>query len=333
MSLPNAGVEPERASTFLTPASFIEAARKAHPAFRYAIVAAGILAIVVVFAKYGTSYATLIFGAIALIGLMAVFVVFAQVARLGQAQLTAPAKVLVWSFLVLAIFIAVMLVFSAFFDQPLPFKSWIIRQLALDMGGGLPPPPGVSSPDSRYGDGVYKERQRGGAYHTDLVAPVAPDVDADRLLRELVEAYKAVAWQSAAMDNWSSRSAQDVKIDGSDLMLVVPGKTVRMSIDPVRLPPLNYYHSVSSQLSGLGGNRAALLDGFSDAFEGFRVDAKLLIEHPGQFGGNFIETRAAAKKAVLAGRSALCALGQNPPKLYDGSVPEPFPLDCSSSVQ
>jgi hypothetical protein len=63
---------------FLSPASFISVAKAAHPAFRYAIVVAGILAIVVTFVNFGVGYATLVFGAIALIGLMVLFLVFAQ---------------------------------------------------------------------------------------------------------------------------------------------------------------------------------------------------------------------------------------------------------------
>src|SRR6059036_950015 len=94
---------------FLTPASFIAAARDAHPAFRHAIVVAGILAIVVTFVRFGVGAATLVFGAIAIVGLMVLFLVFAQACRLakgGNKSLDLPAKVLVWAFLILIILTA-----------------------------------------------------------------------------------------------------------------------------------------------------------------------------------------------------------------------------------
>jgi len=55
----------QKAGDFLTPASFIRAAKAAHPAFRYALAVAGILAIVTTFTKFGVGLATLVFGAIA----------------------------------------------------------------------------------------------------------------------------------------------------------------------------------------------------------------------------------------------------------------------------
>jgi hypothetical protein len=77
MAQPEQQVTP-KAGSFLTPASFIRAAQAADPSFKYAILAAGLLAIVVTFAKFGVGYAALVFGSISLIGLMVLFLVFAQ---------------------------------------------------------------------------------------------------------------------------------------------------------------------------------------------------------------------------------------------------------------
>lgn len=120
----------QKAENFLTPASFIRAAKAAHPAFRYAIAAAGVLAIVVTFVKFGVGYATLVFGAIALIGLMVLFLVFAQASKLTKSTLAPAAQALVWAILVIAIAIVVFLTVSVFFNMPLPFRDWIIRDLA-----------------------------------------------------------------------------------------------------------------------------------------------------------------------------------------------------------
>lgn len=120
-----------KALEFLTPASFIRAARAAHPAFRFALLVAGLFAIIFAFIKFGVDPATLVFGAIAIIVLMVVFAVFAQAIRLRHARLTLPAMVLVWSFLVLTIASALGLTSSAFLNWPLPFREWIVRELDL----------------------------------------------------------------------------------------------------------------------------------------------------------------------------------------------------------
>ena len=57
----------KNALDFLSPASFIAAAKAADRSFRYAILVAGILGIIVTFAKFGVSLLTLAFGAIVLL--------------------------------------------------------------------------------------------------------------------------------------------------------------------------------------------------------------------------------------------------------------------------
>jgi hypothetical protein len=118
-----------KAADFLTPASFITAARHAHPAFRYALVIAGILAIVVIFVRYGVDYATLVFGAFTIVVLMVLFLVFAQAANLAKSRMALPATVLVWSFLAVSIGVTVMLVSSVFANVPLPLRDAIVRRL------------------------------------------------------------------------------------------------------------------------------------------------------------------------------------------------------------
>ena len=109
----------------LSPLNFIKAAQAAHPAFKYAMVVAGLAAIVAVVIRFGVSPATLVFGIIILVVLMILFLVFAQAATVTTANLTLPSLVLIWSFLLLAIATAVLLFTSAFFDMPLPLKRAI----------------------------------------------------------------------------------------------------------------------------------------------------------------------------------------------------------------
>lgn len=121
-----------RAERFLSPASFVRAAQGAHPAFKFAMVVAGLAALVVIFSKFGVGYPALIFGVIIILALMVLFVVFAQAAKLAKIKLELPAQILVWAILALAILVNVFLLTSTFFDNPLPFRSWIIRELGVD---------------------------------------------------------------------------------------------------------------------------------------------------------------------------------------------------------
>jgi hypothetical protein len=116
---------------FLSPASLISAAKKAHPAFKFAVAVAGIVGLVVVVTRYGASPATLVFGAIIFVVVMVLFLVFSQAAVVAKSGMAAPAMVLVWSFLVLSILTASLLFTSAFFDLPLPLRSYLIETLRL----------------------------------------------------------------------------------------------------------------------------------------------------------------------------------------------------------
>ncbi len=151
----SSGTSPLEALGYLfSPARLIEAARKAHPAFRYAIVAAALCGLVVVVTEYGVSPATLVFGAIILVVLMVLFLVFSQATVVAHTVLSVPAMVLVWSFLVLSILTAVFLFTSAFFDAPLPIRSSLIHQLGTTNSNGsepalqqhTPPPSPTSRP-------------------------------------------------------------------------------------------------------------------------------------------------------------------------------------------
>ncbi len=110
---------------YISPSSLIRSAKAAHPAFKYAIVVAGLFAIVTVVLHFGTSPATLVFGSVIIVVLMVLFLVFAQAVVVAKANLTLPAIVLVWSFLVITIATAIFLFTSAFFNFPLPLKAAI----------------------------------------------------------------------------------------------------------------------------------------------------------------------------------------------------------------
>jgi TonB family protein len=125
----------------LSPESAIKLANKAHPAFKYAIVVAGLIGIVVVVTRWGVSAQTAVFGTVILVVLMVVFLVFAQAASLNKAAMSLPAQLLVWSFLLVIIASVILLFTSAFFDAPLPLKTLILKGVSGPGGGGDNPIP------------------------------------------------------------------------------------------------------------------------------------------------------------------------------------------------
>ena len=296
---------------FLSPASFIRAARAADPAFRFAILVAGILAIIVTFVKFGVGYPTLVFGSIALIGLMVLFVVFAQASKLSKSRLDKPAQLLVWSILVIAIAIVLFLTGSVFFNHPLPFRVWIIQQLA-------------KKPDPV------------------VVPPVAPPASADNsdtvqkavILAELTDAYKAAAMELGVFDNWGQgQMRQTLRVNQTVLTGTTKGHDVSMSIDPNQLPIPQYYNANSAQISRLGSKEAPEVIKFYSAYGQYRQALIHLTSNPADFNGAFLNANVEAREAVTRGRAAICAMGGVPPRIFPdepGGFPEPVPPNCSA---
>jgi uncharacterized membrane protein len=222
----------EKIEDFLTPASFVRAANAADKNFRYALVIAGLLALVVIFAKFGIAYITLIFGAIALIGLMVLYFVFTQALKLKKSQLDLPAQVLVWTVLFIVIAIAGCLSSSVFFNSPLPFKGWIVENLprkgaSVAIVTSTPP---HSGPADKAG------------------------VEREVLITEMLDAYKATGWQLAFFDDWGRPpTRQTLRVNQGVLVgTAADGRTVSISVDPDHLPTPQYYNARIAQISSLG---------------------------------------------------------------------------------
>ncbi len=307
----------EKAEDFLTPASFIRAAKAAHPAFRYALAVAGILAIVVTFIKFGVGPATLVFGAIALIGLMVLFLVFAQASKLTKSTLDLPAQVLVWAFLVIAISIIILLTGSVFFNGPLPIRNWLTQGLVRNANN----PVNVNTP---------------------IVSQTAPPAEPDHqvtaqeaaIITEVTEAYKAAGWQLAFLDDWGRPpTRQTLRMNQAVLTgTAADGRTVSISLDPHQLPTPQYYNANSAQISALGNKKASAVIRFFSSYEQYRESLVALTSNPSDFYMALTNANSNAREAVTRGRAALCALGSTPPPLFPaGGFPEPVPPNCSKS--
>jgi hypothetical protein len=288
----------ESAESLLNPASFIRTAQRAHPAFRYAVVAAGLLAIVATFSKFGINYLTLVLGAIALIGLMVLFVVFAHVSQLAKSTLDLPARVFLWAILILTLGLIGLLVSSVFFNAPLPIRDLLMREFA----SGEPPQPQP-------------------APATANVALMAADV---------LESHKAIGYQIAFMQSWNRPpTRQLLRVEGRTIIArtVSGDRSVAMEIDPDQLPQPQFYSAET--VVALEAQAATAVASFFAASLQYRAAMRNLISNPADLLNALTGFQLAGEQAFERGILALCALGHTPPTLFSGGAfQEPAPPIC-----
>lgn len=109
---------------FLTdPGAFISSALKAVPAVRYAVGVGGIAAVVAVIAGFTIDYRIAVFGTVLLLGLMFVLLLFSRLTTVAGDKLLAPALFATWSFSVLTVLTATLLMSSFFLHQPMSLRQ------------------------------------------------------------------------------------------------------------------------------------------------------------------------------------------------------------------
>jgi hypothetical protein len=122
----------------------IREAARAHPAFRYATVVAGLGAFVALFYQFGPSPGVLVIGIIVLLALMVAFLMFAvmvELARHGKGQAQNAALVFMWVMTTLVLLSASATFLSTFANWPLPLRAWLVEQLNLPQPDVLEAPP------------------------------------------------------------------------------------------------------------------------------------------------------------------------------------------------
>jgi len=103
----------------LTPVGVLRSAITAVPSVRYALGVGGLAAVVaIVLVGWKLEAQSAIFGTLIVLIFMVSLVIFSALAGLGAGALKPLALVLAWSFLVLAVGVAVLFVACAFFDEP-----------------------------------------------------------------------------------------------------------------------------------------------------------------------------------------------------------------------
>lgn len=284
----------KQVESFLTPASFIRAAKAAHPAFRYATAIGGILAIVVVFSRFGVGYATLAFGSVAVIVLMALFLIFAQASRLSGTNLDLPATVLIWFVLLVAMVVVSLLVSSVFFDAPLRLRSAIMQNTSSET-------PSLVTP-------------------RELLPAQRSLLEAD-----IVNAYKAVGYQMGYFNSWARPPTfATMRVAQGEIFVTAPHGVVSMSIDPRQLPTPQYYSPNAIAGATVSPDVTAFF-----LYEQYRNSLAHLVSRTGDFSGGIISAKAFGQTVLDRGRAALCGLGSKPPILFpQGNAPEPAPIGC-----
>lgn len=121
---------------FLSPTGLVNSALRVAPAFRYAVGAAGLIALVAIVSKFGLSPVALLSGVTALFTVMVLFLLFSRAAAVRNPHLALPALVLVWFSLLAGMLASAFASTSAFFNWPLPLRSVLVRSLAIDEVAG-----------------------------------------------------------------------------------------------------------------------------------------------------------------------------------------------------
>jgi hypothetical protein len=94
------------------------------------------LALVATVTQLGVSLPTLALGAVAFLVLMTLYVIFKVVPEyIRGGGLKRHAAVLSWTSLIAFVAVILLLLTSTFFNVPLPFKAWIIREISRDATG------------------------------------------------------------------------------------------------------------------------------------------------------------------------------------------------------
>lgn len=109
-----------------TPIEFLREAIKAVPAVKYALGVGGIIATVAIVYSFKLDPRIAAFGAIVMLILMGVLVIFARMASLASTRMTLPAIVFTWFVLLIFIAVSVLLFTSVFFQKPLDLSYFLV---------------------------------------------------------------------------------------------------------------------------------------------------------------------------------------------------------------
>jgi hypothetical protein len=109
----------------MDPLELLKNAIAAVPAMKYALGVVGLIAVIAIVSAFKIDYRVAVFGAIIIIFLMVILLIFAKLSGYTSRFFAAPALVFTWFSLILLIAISVALFTSVFFQKPINLQSWI----------------------------------------------------------------------------------------------------------------------------------------------------------------------------------------------------------------
>jgi tetratricopeptide (TPR) repeat protein len=109
-----------------TPTFFtLKEAIKAVPAVKYALGVAGVAAVVAIVSAFKLNHKVAVFGTIIMFGLMFLLVLFSWFSKNAGKHAKMPTLVLVWTFVLLTLITATLLLSSFFFHWPRPLDGYV----------------------------------------------------------------------------------------------------------------------------------------------------------------------------------------------------------------
>jgi hypothetical protein len=151
---------------------------------------------------------------------------------------------------------------------------------------------------------------------------------------DVENAYKSVGWQLGWFNDWiRPPTITTLRVNGKIITgTATDGREVSMSLDPDTLPSPQHYGSQKNGLLNLQADCAAAIAKFFTHFQVYKQTLSIITSGPNDFRAALIGMNQAAREALVAGKSAICAMGKEPPILFpNGGFREPLTPNCRPS--
>lgn len=123
-----------------TPFFTLKEAIKAVPAVKYALGVAGVAAVVAIVSAFKINHTVAVLGTIIMFGLMFLLVLFSWFSKNAGKDARIPSLILVWTFVLLTLVTATLMLSSFFFHWPRPLEGYVGAKFPENSGESGPSP-------------------------------------------------------------------------------------------------------------------------------------------------------------------------------------------------
>lgn len=181
--------------------NLLQLAKRSVPSFKWAIGAAGLLALAAIVVKWGLNLPTLFLVAGVLLVLAMAFVALQWVSKLQAGHTSLMATFLAWSLLLMLVAALGMVLSSAALNWPWPLRSWIAHQITL---------PAVAASADKDGSGAAATPATGTALPATGAPSPAPEGPSQRI------ETLAVRWVFTALPDATLEALFQAEVQASD---------------------------------------------------------------------------------------------------------------------